>query len=264
MTIRAFYEGYDEDGRLARDSLEWLRSRELIGRVLPDPPARIADVAGGTGPYALWLAGLGYEVSLLDLVPAHVARAREKARDAGLTIDCIEGDARALPWADASQDVVLVMGALYHLQERADRVACLREAHRVLRPGGVLAVAYISRFASLMDGYARGFIADSEFASIVAEDLTTGRHENPSERPGWFTTAYFHRPDEIAPELADAGFPDADVLPVEGFVSATDVPHAQRTDDGMALLLSHLRATEHEPSLLGVSAHLMALARKPL
>lgn len=262
MTVRAYYEdAFDEHTRLGDDSLEWLRSRELIARVLPAGPARVADVAGGTGPYALWLAAQGHEVSLLDLVPSHVARAQERAGEAGLAVECVVGDARSLPWPDASFDLVLVMGALYHLQERADRLACLAGAHRVLKPDGVLVTAHISRWASLVDSYRYGFVADDRFREILAGDLATGRHENPERHPDWFTTSYLHTPAEITDELAEAGFTDVEVLAVEGFTSATGVPDAL-AGDRLEVVLDHLRATEREPALLGMSSHLMALSRR--
>lgn len=263
VTIRAYYEGgFDEDGRLTEGSVEWVRSKELVGRVLPQPPARVADVAGGTGVYAVWLAELGHEVSLLDLVPSHVARARERAGAAGVVVDCVEGDARALPWPDDTFDVVMVMGALYHLPDQADRLACLREALRVLRPAGALVASYICRWASLFDGYRSGYVADDRFVAILAEDLSSGRHDNPSGHPMWFTRSYFHTPAEIPEELAAVGFQDIQVLPVEGFTSATGVPQELRSDAGMAMVLGHLRALETEPALIGVSSHLISLSRK--
>lgn len=263
MTVRGYYENaFDEGARLSGDSLEWLRSCELIARALPAPPARIADVAGGTGPYSRLLAGLGHQVCLLDLVPAHVHQARQKATEQALGIECVVGDARSLPWPDQSFDVVLVMGALYHLQERDDRVACLREAHRVLRPGGSLVAAYISRFASLVDGYRHGHIEDERFRAIVAADLSTGRHQNPYGNPDWFTTSYFHTPDEIRDELTQAMFSEARVLAVEGFASATGIPAGLRNPEGIQTVLDQVRLTEAEPALLGASSHLMAIARK--
>lgn len=263
VTIRAYYEGgFDEDGRLTEGSVEWVRSKELVGRVLPQPPARVVDVAGGTGVYAVWLAELGHEVSLLDLVPSHVARARERAGAAGVVVDCVEGDARALPWPDDTFDVVMVMGALYHLQDQADRLACLREALRVLRPAGALVASYICRWASLFDGYRSGYVADDRFVAILGEDLSSGRHDNPSGHPMWFTRSYFHTPAEIPEELAAVGFQDIQVLPVEGFTSATGVPQELRSDAGMAMVLGHLRALETEPALIGVSSHLISLSRK--
>lgn len=263
MTVKGYYEGaFHEGARLTDSSLEWVRSKELIGRVLPSRPGRVADVAGGTGPYAVWLAELGHQVDLLDLAPSHVAQARDRAAAAGVIVTCVEGDARTLPWPDASFDVVLVMGAMYHLQERADRLACLREAHRVLKPGGALAVSYISRWASLFDGYRHGFVADHRFAGIIDEDLASGRHENPFDHPLWFTTAYLHNPIEIPEELTSTGFEEIQVLPVEGFTSASGVPDALNTDEGMATVLNHVRLTETEPTLLGASSHLISLARK--
>lgn len=263
MSVRGYYEGaFDEGTRLTDSSLEWVRSKELIGRVLPPRPGRVADIAGGTGPYAVWLAELGHQVDLLDLAPSHVVQSRERAAAAGVVVTCVEGDARRLPWPDDSFDVVLVMGALYHLQERADRLACLREAHRVLKPGGALVAAYISRWASLVDGYRHGFVADDRFAGIIDADLSSGRHENPFHHPLWFTTAYFHTPAEIPEELTSAGFQSIQVLPVEGFTSASGVPDALNRERGMATVLNHLRLTETEPTLLGVSSHLISLARK--
>ncbi|MEV5559401.1 methyltransferase domain-containing protein [Nonomuraea wenchangensis] len=89
--------------------------------------------------HAEWLSADGYQVELLDPVPRHVERA---ARLAGVTARL--GDARRLPVADASLDVVLLLGLLYHLPERADRVRARTEARRVLRPGGVVAAATIN------------------------------------------------------------------------------------------------------------------------
>ena len=77
------------------------------------------------------------------------------------------GDARDLPLADASFDAALVLGPLYHLTDRADRLRALAEVRRVVRPGGLIFVAAISRFASLFDGLARGFLFEPGFRDIV-------------------------------------------------------------------------------------------------
>lgn len=262
MTVENWYtQHYDEDARLEGFSVEWLRTTELVSRVLPAAPARVADIAGGTGRYASWLAGQGYRVDMLDLVPLHVEVARQ--RTAGQDVECVVGDARALPWADETFDAAMIMGALYHLQERDDRLACLAEARRVLKPGGVLVTEHIGRWASLFDGYRRGMAADPDFRRIVDADLATGCHNNPTEHPNWFTTAYFHRPDEVQDEVAAAGFTDVKVLAVDGFASDEQMPVELQSGDGLDDLLRHLRETESEPFLMGASSHLMSLSRKP-
>ena len=81
------------------------------------------------------------------------------------------------------------MGPLYHLPNAGDRRRALNEALRVLRPGGVLVVVAISRFASTIDGLLKGHFAEPAFERVVEQGLHDGRHENPDRRPGWFTTA---------------------------------------------------------------------------
>jgi ubiquinone/menaquinone biosynthesis C-methylase UbiE len=244
--------------------LERVRTREILSRVLPPAPAKLIDVGGGAGGYAAWLGSQGYEVELLDIVPLHVEQASATFADMGLTtVRADVGDARNLPYASESQDGALLLGPLYHLPAKEDRLRALHEALRVLRPGAFIVVAGISRFASLMDGFFRGFVRDPVFPGIVAVDLETGRHENPSPDTNYFTTAYFHRPEELGEELREAGFVDAEVLAVEGpFWCLQDFDAIWSEDAPREHMLEFLRRIEREPSLLGASAHLIGCGRK--
>ena len=158
-------------------------------------------------------------------------------------------------------DAVLLLGPLYHLTERADRVRALAEARRVVRPGGVVVAAAISRFASTVDGLARGRLDEPGFAAIVERDLSDGQHRNPTRRPEWFTTAYFHLPDELATEVADAGLRLRALLAVEGVGEfAADAAERLADLDRRERLLEVVRRVEAEPSLLGASPHILAIA----
>jgi hypothetical protein len=159
--------------------------------------------------------------------------------------------------------VVLVLGPLYHLVERADRLAALDEARRVVKPAGLVAVAAISRFASLIDGLVREFMFEPEFRRVVRRDLADGHHANPDNRPHWFTTAFFHHPDELHEEITAAGLEVAELVGVEGI--AGWLPHLDarwRRDADRKTILEATRLIEAEPSLLGLSAHLLAIARR--
>ena len=268
--IAAFYDRGDEEGRLGDwGRLEFLRTRELLARFLPAPPATVLDVGGAAGAYALALAAEGYAVHLVDPMALHVeqARAASVAQPDAPLASAVVGDARALPVDDQSADVVLMLGPLYHLTDAADRTRALHEARRALRPGGLLAAAAITRFASTLDGVAQGFLLEPGFEAIVERDVADGQHRNPDGHPRWFTTAYFHRPDELEREVAAAGFDVTALLAIEGAVGAAAEAHALDTwlDDAgrREVLLRAIRRVEAEPSLLGASPHVMAVATRP-
>lgn len=261
-----YAEGRERD-RLSRGAgrLEELRTTELVARWLPPAPAVVLDVGGAAGRYALPLAAAGYDVHLVDPVPLHVEQAHEASRAAVRPLASVQiGDARTLAFEDGSADAVLLLGPLYHLVDRQERLRALHEASRVLKAGGTAIVAGISRFASTADGIVAGMLSDSRFASIVAEDVTSGVHLNPTAHPGWFATAYFHRPDELVEEVASAGLvPDGPVA-VEGLGwLASDVDALLDDDDLRERVLAAVRRVEREPALLGASAHFLVAGRSP-
>jgi ubiquinone/menaquinone biosynthesis C-methylase UbiE len=264
--ILSFYAGGLERDRLAYGSgaLEFARTRIVLERFLPEPPAVIADIGGGPGRYAVMLAERGYGVHLIDPVPLHVEQARAAAGRASTALAGAEiGDARALPLPDESVDAALLLGPLYHLPERDDRVQALREARRVCRPGGAILIAAISRFASMLDGMRGGYLEDPAFAAVAKDDLREGRHRNPTGNPAYFTTAYFHLPAELAAECSEAGLAHEATLAVEGPAWLLPDLDARLADESRrAVLLSALAAIETEPTLLGASAHLLAVARR--
>ena len=265
--IAGYYDQAPEEDRLEQGAflLESLRTRELIQRYAPSAPATVVDIGGAAGAYALWLAEAGYTVHLVDPVARLVAEARRRsaARSHPLA-SCEVGDARSTNFADRTADLVLLLGPLYHLTTNEDRARALSEAARVLKPGGRLLAAAISRWASALDGLARDLFQDPAFRAIVEEDVRHGQHRNPTRRLDFFTTAYFHHPEELRAEALDAGLLIDGVFGIEGpgwlFPDVSErLEDARRRAD----LLRVARMFESEPSLLGVSAHLLLVGRKP-
>jgi SAM-dependent methyltransferase len=262
--LREHYARGEERGRLAAGHglLEFVRTTELILRFLPAVPALVADVGGGPGRYALWLAGLGYQVEHRDLVPLHVRQLSEDAGGlAGLPgLRTAVGDARDLDLADASVDAVLLLGPLYHLRRRSDRVRALAEARRVVRPGGPVFAAAISRWAPRLEGMLAQRLYETypHMPEMVGEVERTG--QLPPLGPGSFS-GFCHRPVQLRAELRGAGLAVADLVSVEGpaFLLA-DL--AERLDDpaARAVVLDAARAVERVPELLGIGSHLLATA----
>lgn len=265
--ILSYYERNDEAHRLTSSvgQLEYARTQEITRRFLPRPPAIVLDVGGGSGVHAAWLARDGYEVHLRDAVPRLVEQAQYVSAgqpDCPLASARV-GDARQLEVADESADAVLLFGPLYHLPDRADRIQALRETARVLKPGGVVLIAAISRYGSLLDGLFRGYLNDPAFAKIVERDMADGVHRNPTGHLSYFTTAYFHRAPDLASEIAESSLVHDCTLPVEGPGWLLQDFDDHWNDEGRRTrLLEAVRAVENVPSLLGVSAHWIAIARK--
>ena len=113
-------------------------AREFYERIAIAPGSRFLDVGCGSGQLALIAAKDGLEVTGVDIASNSIERARERAQTEGLRACFEEADAEALPFEDASFDVVAsLIGAMF--APRPDCVA--EELLRVCRPGGTIAMA---------------------------------------------------------------------------------------------------------------------------
>lgn len=252
--VLRYYARGEEDGRLRSGvgRLEFLRTQDLLRRLLPDSPGRILDVGGGSGVHAKWLAEQdGHQVELIDPVPLHVEQA---ALLPG--VNARLGDARALPLPDGCADAVLLLGPLYHLTRRRHRVRALAEARRVVRPGGPVVAATINRFSALHDQLRQGAYFEPGEREFIDSVSGSGQHR----RPGGGFCAYLHEPAEVPGEFAEAGLAAGGQYGVEGAVWLMPDVLTWLEDDGRrAVVLDALRRTESDPSLLGVSAHLLTV-----
>lgn len=263
--VYEFYNGGAEIGRLERGLgvVEFDRSKEIIGRYLAGTMS-ICDIGGGIGMYSDWLAGLGHDVTLVELAPTAVQYAEEHMTS---SYRAMVGDARELDLPDKSFDMVLLMGPLYHLMNREDRLIALSEARRVLKSSGILIAAGISKFSSAtwaLSVYGNGvdFIDDDIYMDMLREEIGRGRHIRPEKYPYILSNAYFHTIDGLRSEVEDAGFEISESVAVEGCSWITpDI--AQKWSDGnrRSRILELIRATEHEETLMGMSPHFLVCAR---
>ncbi|MFE3452806.1 class I SAM-dependent methyltransferase [Nonomuraea sp. NPDC059194] len=263
--ILNFYELGLEQDRLKNPhrSIEYHRTMDILRRHLPPPPATVLDVGGGPGRYALALAALGYQVHLIDPVPLHIeqAQASSEAVDHHLA-GIMFGDARHLDQPDACADAVLLLGPLYHLTSVADRHRAWSEARRVLRPGGTVVAAGASRYYTTWEMLSKGTLNLPGAQEAVQQHIATGQHRNPGrDYQRLWTTAYFHDPNELAGEAAAAGLTVRALLAVEGPAKLLpDLADRMREQASTQQLMAAIRRLETEPSVLGLSSHVLVIA----
>ena len=269
--VRAYYAGLGERewARLENPddgAIEFEVTCQALAKYL-SPQARVLDIGGGPGRYAIWLAQRGHHVSLADLSPELLSIARTKISHAGVETmvdEIVVADARDLShWADNSFEAVLSLGPFYHLPDPNDRNLAAAELHRVLRAGG-------SAFVSLMPRYAflrrtldipdeRRHLAQPDFMERV---LNEGVFVN--DVPGRFTDAYGVLPEEVPPFFEQHGFKTLALLSAEGIaVNSQRALSELATADPTAYqaALDVIIQTAGDPSILGMANHLLYVGK---
>ncbi|MFC4139389.1 MULTISPECIES: bifunctional 2-polyprenyl-6-hydroxyphenol methylase/3-demethylubiquinol 3-O-methyltransferase UbiG [unclassified Microbacterium] len=253
--IQTYYgDTFDESVRLttrsAQGPLEFRRTQELIRTHVP--VGRVLDIGGGSGVHAVALQRDGYEVELVEPVPRHVESA------VALGVKARIGDARELPFEADSFDAALMLGPLYHLATLEDRLAAISEATRVVRPGGMVLAAGLSRYVAFGAASLGRDIPSpipGEWAALIA-DGTPGSGMQ-------FPAGHFHTAEELQSEVEAAGLEVLEVVGVEGpaglfLEMARDLD--QDVQDAAMLIAC---AASAERGIRDQSAHLLAIARVP-
>jgi S-adenosylmethionine-dependent methyltransferase len=265
--IRTLYDQQPEREweRLERHRTEFAVTMRALFEYLPPPPARVLDCGGGPGRYAIELAHRGYKVTLFDLSAGGLQLAREKATEAGVTLAAYEqGAATDLSrFPDDAFDAVLLMGPLYHLLEEAERQQALAEAHRVLKPGGFLFAAFISRYASIRWAAAHEPTWPLEHTELAETILNTGVLPPRGESDAEFV-AYFAHSTEVVPLLRNVLFEIVAVLGVEGLVSMVEDEVNALSGEAWDTWVDLNYQIAADPSIHGCVEHLLVVAVKPL
>jgi len=266
-----YYNKGAEVGRLERGigRIEYERTKEIILRYLPKDKAIIFDVGGGVGMYSKWLGELGHEVHLIELSPNAVEYAQNSNSLSGCPIHSIEvGDARNINKLNESADVVLFMGPMYHLIDINDRLNALNEAKRVLKKGGLLLCAGITRYGSMLwslsvYGLKNKVLDEDEFLNMVKREINEGNHIRPDNHPDFIARSYFHLPKEFESEIKSAGFCVEKIFAVEG--PTWIIPTLDKVwdnEESKKTILDVARMVEEDENIMAMSPHFLTISIK--
>lgn len=259
-----YTERYDEASRLGSTitgRLELARVQDLLSRYLPPPPAAVADIGGGPGVHASWLQQRGYDVELIDPIERHVAQAAKAG------ISAVQGDARRLPWDDEEFDGCFVAGPMYHLQEPSDRRLALREAIRVTKLGGFVAVIAINRTANLIGSTLANTLIQRQ--GVVTEILRDGF--SPGNDRMAQTT--YHTVAQLRSELMNVGLRGVTIhgltgpggwltVMIDAHYQGQPLPDSLREPDPLRTALECSRLADRHPELVQTSSLLFGVGQR--
>jgi len=227
------------------------------------PGSTILDVGAGPGRYSIELAKAGHNVTLLDLSSQNVELAKQKASEMGVHIsEFVHGNALDLSrFEDSSFGVVLLMGPLYHLVEPTDRDRAIREALRVLQPGGLLFASFITRYAVYVDLLKRDPAQIALYARTYEQLMETAVHIPTEKNPG-FTDAYFAHPTEIEPLMTRHGLTTIRLAVAEGFIAPAEAAVNALPQDLFDEWVEVCYRLGTDPTIWGAGEHMLYVGRK--
>ena len=279
--IKNYYKHFDEKNRLQSDNsgkLEFLMTMSVLEKYLPAVGAKkpecaiadgaefsILDLGGGAGVYAFPLAERGYKVTLADLSETLLAQAKNKKEEDNVPnlISCDQINATDLSYYnDNSFDVVLLFGPLYHLLENSERSACIKEIHRVLKPGGKVFASFIPYLSGSIALLSRFYWRPEQVdINTLCEVFKSGQFKNLSD--SGFQEGYYPTSEEIE-NLFDAnGFEKIVLRSIRGFgYEKEDMIYKFENTPDFDKIIGLINDTAADKSIVEMCGHAIYVGRK--
>ncbi len=249
-----YTEEHKEQNRISTGragSVERLTTLRYLNSLIPKGAA-VLDACAGYGVYAFELAGSGYIVTAGDLVANHVAAMREKQAENPILHDIYNGNICDLSrFGDGSFDAVLNLGAFYHMTDKSQREQSLAECVRVLKPGGLFFMAYLSKFSNYIK-YCEDWKDDSKDFVLYLE---RGHMDDDSL---FYTTT----PEDVEVDVSEFGIEIMKNIATDGLKFAYRKTLEELSEETYNKFLQcHYEMCERR-SLLGYSEHGLIVGRK--
>lgn len=250
--IERHYNKHPEDLRLTRRHgiVEFEVTMHHLHRFLK-PDDFIIDVGAGTGRYSSALMAKGLRVKAVELVRRNIEVFLKREPSA----DVVQGDARSMPFlADATADVTLLLGPLYHLMTDEEKVRALSEARRVTRPGGLIFVAYLmNEYSMLSYCFDEDRIGDLMARGVVDENFHV--RVKPDELYDYV------RLEDIDRLNAAAGLERVTIFSPDGAADYMRTRLNRMSDETFARFIDYQKCISERRDLIGAGSHVVDVVK---
>ena len=256
--LEDYYNNYNEEGRLLsrHGQVEYLTTMKYIRESLngiADPA--VLEIGAGTGRYSVTLAKQGCRVTAVELIPHNLELLKSKL-DGSEPISVIQGNALGLSFLlDNTYDLTMLLGPMYHLYTKKDKLQALSEAVRVTKPGGRILVAYCMNEPTIVQ-YVFGM---NSLQEVLDQNMITPDWHCISEPKDLFEMV---RTEDIA--ALDAEFPVERIklIASDGATNYNRAVIDAMDDDTFSKWLDfHFTVCERQ-DLIGASHHTLDILRK--
>lgn len=256
--LAEFYEKHcDEDSRLLsrHGRVEYLTTMRYIEKYLR-PGIRVIEIGAGTGRYSHALARMGYEVDAVELLEHNIAVFNDN-RVEGENVTITQADATDLSVFESEvYDITLLLGPMYHLYTKEDKLKALSEAIRVTKKGGVIFAAYCMGDASIVSyGFVRGEIFNIIDACLLDTD-TFETFSNP------WDIFELYRKEEIEELRNTFNVTHLHFVAADGYACHMRQRLGEMDEDMYEMFLKYHFATCERQDLIGYSNHTLDIFRK--
>jgi ubiquinone/menaquinone biosynthesis C-methylase UbiE len=251
------YNQKNEDARLTsgQGRVEYLTTLKYIKRYLKTG-MKIIEIGAGTGLYSHYFAQKGYEVDAVELVQHNIDVFKEKTQ-CGEKISIELGNALDLSkYKSENYDITLLLGPMYHLFNRADKIKALSEAVRVTKNGGIVFIAYCIQDASIIQyGFVRGGIS-----ALLEKDLLDPITFKTASCPAEIFE--LHRKEDIDELISNFKLKRLHYVAADLFAKYIEPTLNEMDDSTFNLFMDYHYTICERPDMVGITNHVLDILKK--